>query len=326
LALDHVDDGIVMIDNEGFVRLWNRAAMRTTGLPTDAVVGRPIGEAVPGWERIVLDIPVGRADENVTPVTLPLDTLDGRERWLSLYGVGFGAGTVYAFRDVTHERALERLRADMIATISHELRTPVASVYGVIKTLTERELEPSVVRDLLSVAQNESERLAALVDDILTTSQIEFGSLSVASEAFDPLAAVAAAVEATRTRGASITIDALSAAAPACGDEQKVHQILANLIDNAVKYGGAAVTIRVRDALDQVRFEVSDNGPGIPDSEQINIFEKFYRLDPQHRHGTSGTGLGLYICRELVRRMDGRIGVVSRPGAGATFWFQLPRA
>jgi PAS domain S-box-containing protein len=332
ISLEYVDDGVVMVDTDGVIRLWNRAATVTTGLSSDAVLGRPIGEAVPGWERVALEVPVGDAQHRVLPRTLPLDVLDGRELWLSLYGVAFSSGTVYAFRDVTGEREIEQLRADMIATVSHELRTPVAAVYGAAQTLRYRRLEPQVTEDLLELLGSESQRLTNLVDEILLTSQIDGGDVAVARETVAPLEAAAAAVRsaALTAGGISITLDAPEEVPPVVADGNKVRQILANLVENAVKYGTSqnegAISVRLRVLRASVRFEVADNGPGIAHREQARIFEKFYRLDPQMKRGIRGTGLGLYICRELIRRMDGRIGVDSTEGRGATFWFELPLA
>ena len=124
-SLEYVEDGIVLVDGEGAIRLWNRAAATITGLDPATVLGRTLGEALPSWERIALEVPVGEQEQNVAPRTLPLDTVDGREVWISVYGVLSEEGTVYAFRDVSGERELEALRADVIATVSHELRTPV---------------------------------------------------------------------------------------------------------------------------------------------------------------------------------------------------------
>lgn len=330
VALDFVEDGIVMVDREGLVRLWNHAAAEATGLDAAVVVNRPIGEALPGWERIILDVPVGSPSETVTPATLPLDTLRGREVWLSIYGIAFGSGTVYAFRDVTDHRMLDALRADVITTVSHELRTPVSSVYGAAQTLRRDDLAPEIAAQLLAIIDSESERLTRLVDEILLTSQIDAGAVAVAREAFDPVAAVTAAIDATPSTRASFVLDAPAGTAAVAGDRAKVHQVLTNLIENALKYGAAngdtTVTLRLEETPDHVRFEIADNGPGVPEAEYAHIFEKFYRLDPHLRGGVGGTGLGLYICRELVHRMQGRIGVTSSPGSGATFWFQLPRA
>jgi signal transduction histidine kinase len=255
--------------------------------------------------------------------------LASHELWLSLYGVAFGDGTVYAFRDVTGERELEALRAEVVATVSHELRTPVAAVYGAAQTLRNRTLEPEVTEQLLGILGSESERLTGLVDEILMTSQLDAGVLAISREEFDPLDAVravtrSAAVNATEI---SIVVDASDAVPKIAADDGKVRQVLANLIENAVKYGtpaGGTIVVRVRGLRGAVRFEIADEGDGIPRREQVRIFEKFYRLDPQMRRGVRGTGLGLYICRELVQRMHGRIGVDSTEGNGATFWFELP--
>jgi two-component system, OmpR family, phosphate regulon sensor histidine kinase PhoR len=138
VALECVEDDIAMIDKDGTIRLWNRAAETITGLGAEQMLGRPIGEAVPGWERIVLDVPFGDSSTVVSPRTLPLDTLEGREVWLSLYGVAFAAGTVYAFRDVTDAHLLERMRNELIATVSHELRTPLAAICGAAVTLRRK--------------------------------------------------------------------------------------------------------------------------------------------------------------------------------------------
>jgi PAS domain S-box-containing protein len=323
IALEAVDDGIAMIDDQGIVRLWNRAAERITGLRAGTVLGRPIGQAVAGWERIALRVPVGDRSGATTPATLPLDTVTGHERWLSLYGIAVASGTVYAFRDVTGQRELDALRSDVVATVSHELRTPIAAVYGAAQTLRGRDLDPATSERLLEVIGAESDRLAALVEEILLTSQIDSGGLTLARSEIDPRQAVAAA---TAGRDASsVVLDVPPDTSPACGDPEKVRQIVANLIENAFKYGRPPVTVRVREARGSVRFEVSDSGHGIPRQEQEKIFEKFYRLESHVRDGVRGTGLGLYICRELVQRMDGQIGVDSDEGRGATFWIALPR-
>jgi len=110
----------------------------------------------------------------------------------------------------------------------------------------------------------------------------------------------------------------------AYGDADRIQQVLLNLLDNAVKYGGGGVTVRVVGGTGVARVSVSDSGPGIPRAEQQRIFDKFYRGDPQLTHAPGGTGLGLYISRELMRRMGGRLEVRSEPGAGATFVIELP--
>ena len=106
--------------------------------------------------------------------------------------------------------------------------------------------------------------------------------------------------------------------------------MLLNLVENGLKYGTdngvARVTVRIKPQRSTIRFEIADEGPGIPSNEHAHIFEKFYRLDPHHIRGVRGTGLGLYICKELVRRMHGAIGVESAEGRGTTFWFELPRS
>lgn len=330
IALEYVDDGIAMVDNDGVIRLWNRAAARITGLTDSEVVGRPIGEAVPGWERIALEVPVGDWTRTSRPQTLPLDAHD-RELWLSVYGVGFPGGTVYGFRNVTDERELEELRVEIVATVSHELRTPVAAVYGAARTLQREDLPPERVAQLFDMITTESERLTALVDQILLTSQIDAGNLASDHEAVDPLAVAGAVVQnANVVAGRRVVVlEAPEQVAPVHADRERVAQVLSNLVENAVKYGtpneASQVSMRVIDAPHALRVEVADEGPGVPESEQDRIFEKFYRLDPDMKGGVRGTGLGLYISRELVERMGGRIGIESGPGGGSTFWFELPR-
>jgi signal transduction histidine kinase len=134
------------------------------------------------------------------------------------------------------------------------------------------------------------------------------------------------AVDAQLPRSARVAVEVPAAVGPASGDADRIQQVLVNLLDNALKYGGERVTLRVENGERFVRVSVADDGPGIPPVVQERIFDKFYRADPQLTHGPGGTGLGLYISRELVRRMDGRLGVSSTPGEGATFVLELPRA
>ena len=148
----------------------------------------------------------------------------------------------------------------------------------------------------------------------------------------DPLASAAAAVAsaAAGDGGGTVVLDAPDTLPPVRGDRERIVQVLVNLVDNALRYADPSperpIVVRLRELPGSVRFEVADTGPGVVPGEHERIFEKFYRLDPQLSRGVRGTGLGLYICRELVRRMHGSIGIESADGGGATFWFELPRS
>jgi PAS domain S-box-containing protein len=335
-VLAHVGDGVFLVDRDGVIRLWNLAAEAITGLRSDAICDRPAAETIPGWPAIAARVPVARRpgdlDDASSPETVPLD-VGGREVWLSIVGVTLGDGIVYAFRDVTRERRLEELRSQFVATISHELRTPLASLHGAALTLLDREsdLSSATRRDLLDMISVQSKRLADLVEEILLTGQLDSGSLRVVTEPFDPEELVWSAAAAARLRvGDDTTIDvAVPAVLPkVAGDPERTRQVLGNLLDNAIKYSpqGGRIELAVDADGGYATFTVRDEGLGIPLGEQKRIFEKFYRLDPDHRRGIGGSGLGLYICRELVRSMNGRIWVESDLGKGATFTFELPVA
>ncbi len=332
-VLEAIGDGVVLVDRAGVIQLWNTAATAITGLAAQAVVGRPIVEVIPGWPELEPRIPIaaGPADP-VRAETIPLE-LGDRELWLSGSGVGFDEGVVYAFRDLTEERALEELKSEFVATVSHELRTPLAAIYGSAQTIrrTDIDLDEGIRDELLGVIATESDRLAAIVNDLLLASHLDSGRLPVSIERCDALELAAAVVDTARVHAPEsieLALRAPKRLPPVAADRGQLQQVLVNLVDNAIKYSpdGGTIAVRVGRADSQIRFAVADRGLGIPASEHRRIFEKFYRLDPDMTRGTGGTGLGLYICRELVRRMDGSIWVESQPGQGSTFVVELPAA
>ena len=333
-VLDYVADGVFLVDANGAVQLWNPAAEAITGVSAEVVLGRPVEEAIPGWRALAQAVTIASAPGECTgsATTLPIE-IDGRELWLSVAGVAFAEGTVYAFRDLTEERRLEQLKADFIATVSHELRTPIAAVHGAAKTLEREDVTftDDLRRRILSVISDQSERLVRLVGDILLTSQVESGELVLASEQVDVSDVARSVIEAARMHAPeelSLELIAPARLAPVVTDRDKLRQVLANLVANAVKYSPdtAQVEVRLEERRAHLRIAVRDDGVGIPQSEHGRIFEKFYRLYPNMTQGVGGTGLGLYICRELVRRMGGTIWVESNEGVGSTFFVVLPLA
>jgi PAS domain S-box-containing protein len=330
-ALATIGDGVLLIDRGGRVRLWNAAAERITGLRERDLLGKEIAKAVPGWHEIDRRIPVAGAGEAPVVESVPLD-LGGREVWLSLSAVGFEDGVVFAFRDLTEERKLETMRQDLVATVSHELRTPLAAIYGAALTLRREDvhLEDEMRDTLLRVIAEEAARLGEIVNDLLLASQLDSGKLRVQIEPCDPLEIVRSELEAARAHApdsVALTLDSPEEMPVVSADPSQLRQVVANLIDNAIKYSpaGGPVTVSLETDNGNVRLAVSDTGIGIPPEERRRIFEKFYRLDPEMTGGIGGTGLGLYICRELVRRIDGRIWVEGNGGRGSTFVVEIPR-
>jgi PAS domain S-box-containing protein len=331
-VLTYVADGVVLVDQTGNIRLWNPAAVAITGLTPDEVLGRAAGDAIAGWKGVADRIPVGTAAESVQPETFPLETVRG-ERWISISGVDFFGGIVYAFRDVTDARRLEELKADFVATASHELRTPLAAVYGAAQTLRRHDfaLDEAGRNRFVSLIVDESERLNRIVNEILLANQLDAGRLDLEEEPFDAGDLVQRVVESAREHGPpGIRFETIvsESTPPVAADRDRVRQVLVNLVENAIKYSpdGGPIQVGVQPAEGAICFYVRDEGLGIPADEQARIFEKFYRLDPEMTRGIGGTGLGLYICSELLERMDGRIWVESQEGVGSTFSFELPAA
>jgi PAS domain S-box-containing protein len=321
-VLETVGDGVFLVDTDGVVRLWNRGAETISGISRGEVVGRRLEELLPGWQRVST-----RAE------AFPFDR-DGRERWVSISGVEFDEGVVYAFRDISADRALEQIRQDLVATVSHELRTPLAAIYGSAMTLNrdDLDLEGNLKTRLLNIIVDESTRLTTIVNDLLLASQLDAGRLDVHIESCDARALTEGVAAAARTHlpeGVRVEVDPVAdSMPPVAADEAQLRQVLDNLLENAIKYSptGGDVRLGVEAGEGTVRFSVADDGLGIPASERDRIFEKFYRLDPDMAGGIGGTGLGLYIARELVRRVGGRIWVEPNNGQGSVFYVEIPAA
>ena len=321
-VLEAVGDGIFLVDQQGVVRLWNAAAALATGLSADQVLGRKLVDIAPATAALADRVEVATQGAMARPLTLPVE-LGGRDLWLSFVAVR----VVYAFRDVTVETRLEEEKTDFVATISHELRTPMTAVYGAAQTLLRREdIPPEQRRQLIEMIATQAARLSQITEEVLLTTRLDRDQITVHHEPVDVGAAVQSAVQAMRSHlpeDMEMQVEIAADVGRAAGDSDRIQQVLLNLIDNAAKHGRSPVRISARTSNGLVSIAVSDSGPGIAPGERERIFEKFYRAGPQLTRLSGGTGLGLYISRELTRRMGGRLRVESEPGAGATFVVEL---
>ena len=334
LALAYVGDGVILLDQDGRVRFWNAAAAAITGVREADAVGRHPTEVLPAWEELtrLAELADAATPARARSVTVPIETASG-DRWVAVTGVAFDEGIVYALRDVSDEQAFERARSDFVATASHELRTPLAAVYGAARTLRRTDIEiPAEQHDrFLDIIVSETERLTAIVSQILLAGQLEEGRVDMATAATDLSPLVESVLDSARLRAPDqieLRLEQNGSPAVALADEDKLRQVVVNLLDNAIKYSpdGGEVAVELAGGHGRVRLTVRDHGLGIPPGEQERIFEKFYRLDPALTRGVGGSGLGLFISRELVSRMGGSLSVRSQPGEGAAFVVDLPAA
>ncbi|MBV8479393.1 MAG: PAS domain-containing protein, partial [Actinobacteria bacterium] len=315
-ALAHVREAVLLLDTSGDVRYANPTAQEWFGLGTGTGAG-VLAQLLEQFE----------APESATrPVTV-----EGRERWLVGAQTAFDGGRVLVLRDVSDERGLERLRADFVATAAHELRTPLAAVYGAVRTLrqSDYQLSAETSASLLEMIEVEADRLRIIMDQLLVSAQIDSDELQLHRRRVDAVALVedlARSAELHKPDAVVLLVETDERELPVDADPDRLRQVVANLLDNAIKYSpdGGTIHVRLSGDGDTGVVEVADTGIGIPFEEQARIFEKFYRLDPDMTHGVGGSGLGLYISRELVRQMGGELTVSSRYGRGSTFSIRLP--
>lgn len=330
--LESMREGVLVMDGEHRILLANPSLRDMLLLDSD-VVGRSTIEVIRNAE---LQAIVQKALAASEPLAGEIELGGIKPRRLLVHAArlsGEPRALVLVLFDVTETRRLETVRRDFVANVSHELRTPVASVRSAAETLrTALERDPEAAIPFVDIIERNGRRLGELINDLLDLSRIEAKEFRLSMESLD-LAALAEKTLAAFAERASSRRIGFSLCIPvelshAAGDRNAVDRVLANLVDNALKYcsEGASVAIEARDATSKIQVLVSDSGPGIEAKHLPRLFERFYRVDPGRSRDMGGTGLGLSIVKHLVEAMGGEVSVESAPGKGSTFGFTLPRS
>lgn len=318
-------EGVLVVDAAGKIRLMNAALRMAFGLTDDAL----------GKTTLEVFRHAGLAELLAQPGARELTFAQPVERTFAVQAgpLAGQAGAVVVFHDITRLRQLENVRRDFVANVSHELRTPLSIIKGYIETLLEEPAPAAAVaRQFLETIQRHSRRLENLVEDLLSISALESQQARLDFAPVNLHATATAVIEelADRAAARSVTIHLeIPPAFPAVrADAQRVHQVLVNLLDNAIKYTPTGSHVRVRAAADNgtVTVTVADNGPGIAPEHLPRIFERFYRVDKARSRELGGTGLGLAIVKHIVQAHGGRVWVESDSTHGSRFHFTLLKA
>ncbi len=341
-VLASLGEGVVTVDASGVITSVNPAVERMTGWAPDEVIGRHYEKAFPLSDRAgnpqpqeeqLLDRAMATRELAVSRgYDTTLTTKSGEHVPVAITASpifdehGRVIGGVDVLRDVSHEREVDIMKSSLISTVSHELRTPLTMITGFSELLLNRPLDPGRAKEAAGQIHESALRLDRLVEDLLSVSRIDSGSLVVRREHLD-LPELVQELAATFTSERPIELE-LDTDAAVIADRDMVHRILTNLVSNAVKYspGGGPVRIAVSQGGASAVISVTDSGIGMSADERSRLFEKFFRADRPEVRNARGTGLGLYITRNLVELQGGTIAVDSTPGEGTTFTFTLPMA
>ncbi len=339
-AIDSIPDPVAIFSVEGSLQNVNHAAETLLGLRTDSSSKDPLKSVHASTsaviERVRSHVLSGkgayspRGFEDAVQLTTLLGDRYFLPRGAPVYETrGVVVGATVILQDVTRLRRFEELKNDLVATVAHEFRTPLTSLRMAVHLCTEQVAGPLTDKqaELLYAAREDCDRLQGMVDDFLDLSRIESGRVelyplptSVSGLMIDAVDEFKADADAKGViLSAEVSLQELSVLA----DHDRIGHVFSNLIGNAVRHTpkGGSITLGAEAIDGSVRFTVADTGTGVPKEYQERIFEKFYRV-PQS--GDKGTGLGLYIAKEIVRAHGGEIGVESVPGKGSRFWFTLP--
>jgi two-component system, OmpR family, phosphate regulon sensor histidine kinase PhoR len=330
-VLGQMAEGVVAVDGEGRVLLANPALSRLLGVDAGAAKGRPFVESLRhagASELLASVLREGRAVSKELRLFAPEELMFDAHCAPLPQG-----GALLVLHDITRLRRLEQVRRDFVANVSHELRTPLSSIRGFAETLREGAVDDEENRlGFLKTIEEQAIGLQKLVDDLLDLSAIESGHRppKLAPVELGPLVreTLRRFGPAAAERGVALAASLPDRLAPALADADQTRQVLANLVDNAVKYTekGGRVDVSARPAGGGLVVDVRDTGAGIPAPDLPRVFERFYRVEKARTREAGGTGLGLAIVKHLVEAQGGRVSVESRQPGGSTFSFFLPSA
>lgn len=353
--LEAMADGVVVIDRNLNIQLINHAASEYSGWDSDSALGLNY--------HSVLNLRTS-ADQEITdqndpfvaswtqgkPVVrndLILTSRTGKKSILTIsvtpfIAAGQATGAIAVFRDISAEKEIERQRNEFISTASHEMRTPVAAIEGYIALAMNTKVAniDDRARGYLDKAHQNTQHLGALFRDLLSITKLEEGAVKqnpvpvelgqVVKDLVTDMQMIAVKKSLALAFNPSATVSGGKTISPLFTvkvDPERIREVLNNLIDNAIKFtaeGGITVTITGDE--NTVTVSVADTGPGIAPEDLTHLFQKFYRIDSTATRTVGGTGLGLYLCRQIIELYGGRIWAESQPGKGSVFFFALPRA
>ncbi len=331
-ALNSMAEGVVALDRRSRVLWLNESAQRTFGINASVAIGKRLvevfhhpdvelllNEALAQRRSVTQEVQLSTPDEQVCQV-----------RVTPCEGGPDGTAAVLIVHDVTEVRRLERVRREFVANVSHELKTPLTSITGLVETLLNGALDDSANnRRFVGLIQEDTARLTRLIDDLLQLSQIESRTVPLKIQPTSLKALLESVtswlqVEIARRR---LAVDVQVAPGLSVrADPERLRQVFANLLDNAVKYNidGGRISVKAEARHYDLIVTITDTGIGIPAEDAPRIFERFYRVDKARSRALGGTGLGLSIVKHLVEAHGGTVSVESQPGRGSTFTVQLP--
>ncbi|MFN8158329.1 MAG: ATP-binding protein [Candidatus Nanopelagicales bacterium] len=339
-VVEHVSDGIAVLSSTGSVTLWSPAMARITGV-SPSVATATSGD-VPDPLARLRSLASGSHAQRAETAEVPITRPDGEQRDVSVNvvtarPVDGDPVAVVTVHDITSQARTDRLKSDFVATISHELRTPLTPIKGYAQLLMARwgKMDDEQRDHALSLIAERADHMGRLVEDLLMASRASgthtlASKLASAPTPHDLRDVVAEATSNFPNLGARLTVDQPVSAVPVYCDEVRAVQIVSNLVSNAAKYSpeDAPISVRIHPSEfgeSHARVDVIDQGQGISESDLERVFERFYRVEDSLTMRTSGSGLGLYIARELAVAMGGALTVTSSPGRGSVFSLTLPR-
>ena len=328
-------DGLVVVDDRRRVRLANREFRRVFGL-AENVAGETLLELIrhASVDRLVMEA-IRLGEPRRESIQLSRGASEGREMEVSAVPLGENSapmgGAVVLFRDVTQLQQAEEMRRDFVANVSHELRTPLSIFRGYLETLLDDPQQPpGELLRILEIMERHSDRLNALVEDVLSLARLESPGVELDLAEVDLAELLHSIMRDWQKRFAARQLKShldVPGDLPLLeADESRLQEVVYNLLDNAVKYSqpGGTISLRAAVAGDRVRISVADQGIGIPEADLPRIFQRFYRADKARSRELGGTGLGLSIVKHIAQLHSGTVEAESEPGKGTTISVLIP--
>jgi PAS domain S-box-containing protein len=336
-ALESLMSGLITVAENGHVIQMNASARQMFGLDSQEVHGKPYTELIESEDvRELIGKCLRNKEESFAELTLqvPEERIFQTQTAMMRDETQEIIGAVVIFNDITEIRSVERMKTAFVSTVSHELRTPLTSIKGFISPLlsdTEGYYDKETQREFHQIIDQECDRLTRLISDLLNVSRIEAGralDLNLQPMDFGALVAKVLSVQSSYVTEHKLVKEIEPDLPTIVADEDKVDQVLTNLVNNAIKYSprGGEIKVKAWEEGDAIHCSVSDQGMGIPKEHLPRVFDRFHRVDTRDTRKVGGTGIGLFLVKHLVEAHRGEIWVESEVGVGSTFHFRLPKS